>query len=439
MLGRLSSTIRRRSANRSIFTLRHFISSSPVHRHRTVRVGNLPVGYNVAQVVKAIQANPVEKIMKKKDHLLIRFFDDAAAKRCLERCTDATSPTLTIDEDGSPRLSVDIVAGLGAFNLSRAFRLENLPLAATEDRLKKKFADIDGLESLHCEVNAYVRFLEVNQAIDAAAIFLRKRELDGDLRNTRVVYINDKDKYDLPDWYTETEDGGSVQRMVMVNSANSEVKSFIRQSVRTFEKDHLSVLSLRIFPGTNNIVMRFPTADLARSFVDTYQAEVSKLGVDLMLEYDDRTEYVTRGMVTALTLGACRTVRLVSRQNQMKQTVEYHEIFRQFGRLHTIMPQVRAETESAIVLVVFEDIRSAMRCILGLAKSDRSFLGCDTTNLKGTKVNFFGTRTLAPSHWSNLSGLIEFGTFLHWHRSGRLFANQLQYYPWQALHVRVSK
>ncbi|SJL02434.1 uncharacterized protein ARMOST_05761 [Armillaria ostoyae] len=394
MLGRLSSTIRRRSAKRTVPTLHQFSSSSPVHPHRTVRVGNLPVGYNVAQVVKAIKANPVEKILTKKDHLLIRFFDDAAAERCVERCTDAKGPTLTMDEDGSPRLSAEIVAGLGAFNLSRTFRLENLPAAATEDRLRKKFAAIDGLESLHCETNAYVRFLEVNQAIDAAAIFLRKRELDSDLRNTRVVYINDNDSYDLPDWCTETEDGGPVQRMVTVNSASLEVKSFIRQSVRTFEKDHLSVLSFRIFPATNNIVMRFPTADLARSYVNTYQAEASKLGVDLTLEYDDRTEYITRGMVTALALGARRTVRLVLRQNQLKQIVEYHKIFRLFGRLHTIRPQVREETESLIIYVVFEDIRSAMKCILGLAKPDR--LGLDTTYLKGAKVNFFGSRTLAP-------------------------------------------
>ncbi|PBK66941.1 hypothetical protein ARMSODRAFT_1020913 [Armillaria solidipes] len=258
-----------------------------------------------------------------------------------------------MDEDGSPRLSAEIVAGL-------------------EDRLRKKFAAIDGLETLYCETNAYVRFLEVNLAIDvciypdtvpgltpywAAAIFLRKRELDSDLRNTRVVYINDNDSYDLPDWYTETEDGGPVQRMVTVNSASLEVKSFIRQSVRTFE-DHLSVLYFRIFPATNNIVMRFPTADLARSYVNTYQAEASKLGVDLALEYDDRTEYITRGMVTALALEARRTVRFVLRQNQLKQIVEYHEIFRLFGRLHTIRPQVREETEFLIIYVVFEDIRS---------------------------------------------------------------------------------
>lgn len=66
-----------------------------------------------------------------------------------------------------------------------------------------------------------------------------------------MVYINDDDSYDLPDWYMGTEDGGPVQRMVTVNSASLEVKSFIRQSVRTFEKDHLSVLSFRVFPATN--------------------------------------------------------------------------------------------------------------------------------------------------------------------------------------------
>ncbi len=35
-----------------------------------------------------------------------------------------------------------------------------------------------------------------------------------------------------------------------------------------------------------------------------------------------------------------------------------------------------------------------MKCILGLAKPDR--LGLDTAYLKGAKVNFFGSRTLAP-------------------------------------------
>ncbi|KAK0461715.1 uncharacterized protein EV420DRAFT_1664726 [Desarmillaria tabescens] len=372
MLGRISSTIRRRSANRFILTLRHLSSSSPIHQHRTVRVGDLTAGYNVTQVVKAIKANPVEKILEKKDHLLVQFFDGAAAKHCLERHTDAKSLTLTIDEEGSPKLSAKIVAGLGAFNLSREFRLENLPETATEDRLRK------------------------NEPVYRRCRHIFARELDADLRKTRVVYINDNDNYDLPDWYTETEDDGPVQRMVSVNGASSEVKKFIRQSVRTFEKDHLPVLSLCIFPATNNIVMRFPTANFARSFVDIHQADASKLGADLVLEYDDRTDYVTRGMVTALNLGARRTVRLVSRQNRMKQTVEYYKIFRQFGRLITIMPQVRAETESTIVAVVFEDIGSAMKCILGLAKSGRSFLGVDTMDMKGTKVNFFGTRTLAP-------------------------------------------
>ncbi len=87
--------------------------------------------------------------------------------------------------------------------------------------------------------------------------------------------------------------------------------------------------------------MRFPTADLARSTSTLIKQEASKLGVDLALEYDARTEYITRGMVTALALGACRAVRLVLRQNQLKQIIEYHKIFRLFGRLHAIRPQVR--------------------------------------------------------------------------------------------------
>ncbi len=42
-----------------------------------------------------------------------------------------------------------------------------------------------------------------------------------------------------------------------------------------------------------------------------------------------------------LALGARRAVRLVLRQNQLKQIIEYHKIFRLFGRLHAIRPQVR--------------------------------------------------------------------------------------------------
>ncbi len=100
--------------------------------YRTVRVINVPEGYNVNTVVNTLKANPVQAIIPFKDHMLVQFLDEGMAKRCISHSNAIYK--LSIDMP-SPAVTSRDVALLGMYNLSRTLVLKNLPSNLDETKL----------------------------------------------------------------------------------------------------------------------------------------------------------------------------------------------------------------------------------------------------------------------------------------------------------------
>ncbi|KAG7451762.1 uncharacterized protein BT62DRAFT_264652 [Guyanagaster necrorhizus] len=133
---------------------------------RTVRVENLPEGYNVSNIVDTVKANPAETIIPAKDHLLVRFFDEGAARRCVEANKELS---LKIDESTSPALNTMTVAMLAKYNATRTMRLRKVPESFTESQFNEILSAHGGVVSSRFDKSRggiiEAQFLDMPQAI----------------------------------------------------------------------------------------------------------------------------------------------------------------------------------------------------------------------------------------------------------------------------------
>ena len=95
--------------------------------HRTIRVDNLPEGYNVNRVLAAIKANPAESINVAKDHLLVRFFNEDMANKCIMSGSGTSGAVMKMDDLLSPPLSAVDVTALGRLGMSRSLAMTDIP------------------------------------------------------------------------------------------------------------------------------------------------------------------------------------------------------------------------------------------------------------------------------------------------------------------------
>lgn len=129
--------------------------STACYPQRTIRIDKLSDGYKIDKVMAALKASPVESIIPSKNHLLVRFFDETTARRCIERNTAAR-----LDEEPSPRLSAYVVAALGLEDASRTLFIKNPP-REKRGLLKR----MEGLQWTRIENERFeYRFLDVTDA-----------------------------------------------------------------------------------------------------------------------------------------------------------------------------------------------------------------------------------------------------------------------------------
>ncbi|PBK62719.1 hypothetical protein ARMSODRAFT_602033 [Armillaria solidipes] len=124
-------------------------AAGPASLQRTVRVENLPSGYDVGSIVEAIKGNPSEAIVPSKDHLLVRFFDEYTARRCVEVSNGVQNLSLKIDESASAPLDDATIAKLVKFDLTRTVRLSNIPKSLSEYDLKQTLSKYEGGRGVH--------------------------------------------------------------------------------------------------------------------------------------------------------------------------------------------------------------------------------------------------------------------------------------------------
>lgn len=142
----------------------------PGYSNRTVRVGNLPQEYDLSSVLNAIQANPVERILTRHDHVLVQFFSEEMAQRCVRDYEGLLS--LAIHPQPSPPLSCFTVAAIGYLSLSRALEISNLSPDITEDIFKDQvYCYSARVERSESKARVRLEFLDVHDAIKVTTTF----------------------------------------------------------------------------------------------------------------------------------------------------------------------------------------------------------------------------------------------------------------------------
>ncbi|KAK0230487.1 hypothetical protein IW262DRAFT_407013 [Armillaria fumosa] len=186
----------------------------PGYSNRTVRVGNLPQDYDLNGVLNAIQANPVERILTRHDHVLVQFFSEEMAQRCVHDYEGLLS--LAIHSHPSPPLSCFTVAAIGYLSLSRALEISDIPPDITKDIFQDEVhCSSVRVERSESKARARLEFLDVHDAIKAKTTLVRLKSF----KNAKFSYAEYPGRYMYPSWFTPSvDDAPDAQRKVLIEN-----------------------------------------------------------------------------------------------------------------------------------------------------------------------------------------------------------------------------
>ncbi|KAK0202642.1 hypothetical protein DFS33DRAFT_1341834 [Desarmillaria ectypa] len=362
---------------------------STLYSRRTVCVNNLPEGYDAANIVDSIRANPVELIIPSKNHLSVQFLSEETAKKCISN-NSLSNLSLTLEEEVSPRLPAYLVAELGFNHLSRAFRIIKLQPDFDEEKLKNIVYSHPKVEYFSVDLEQRqvdVRFLDIWQAAKARRALLEYPGFPG----SRIVSVLEEDpNYIFPDWYPSAEDNRlNLNRIIMMsNLSTPERLRFCMNSIQSIE--HHLVLFRGLYKKDQSMRLRFMTEASAQQFFDSIQFSAEAAGVKVSLEEDIRI--VPRGVVTAVSLGASRVVCMRINRERRHSIQDYRSMFIQYGALGHVSEKFSDDSTMGLVFLTYNSIFSAMRCIYDLSWSSKNVPG-----LWGALINFLGAEHLVPS------------------------------------------
>ncbi|KAK0491805.1 hypothetical protein EDD18DRAFT_1186350 [Armillaria luteobubalina] len=276
-------------------------AAGPASLQRTVRVENLPSGYNVDSIIEAIKGNPSEAIVPSKDHLLVRFFDEYTARRCVELSNGVQNLSLQIDESTSAPLDDAMISKLIKFDLTRTVRLSDIPKTVNEYDLKQTLSKYEGVDVRFnlTETEADIRFLDIQQAADA---HMELRATGGSPTNLQAIPPD----YIFPEWYTPPgpED---TQAVVFSDFPSPQIRNDCYRLIMNMDSKTVPFITT-VFSGRRGIKSFFPTTGLARQFVEECKPKTDAFGVKVTLESTVRT--LKASLITAVGLGATRVVSL---------------------------------------------------------------------------------------------------------------------------------
>ncbi|KAK0491800.1 hypothetical protein EDD18DRAFT_1109548 [Armillaria luteobubalina] len=290
-------------------------AAEPSPLRRTVRVENLPEGYSVGSIIDAVKANPSETIIPSKDHLLVKFLDEKAARRCVEATKELS---VKIDDSTSPVLSTLTVASLAKHSASRTIRLGTLPKDFTESQFNKILSQYGIVSSRFDKETgvAEAQFLDLHQGLQARIDFLKA--------DTHPKYM-EGEHFTYPEWCSKEDTQPGQRRLVRIAGLTD---SLIREMCTSWTNDYTrfplaAFISAQFIDGSGEMSVYFPTSALAQQFITTCEPLADG---ECKFFLKTSSQAVSPGMVTAIDQGARRTV-----------TVPYSGILtdriqRQFGR-----------------------------------------------------------------------------------------------------------
>ncbi|KAK0209299.1 hypothetical protein DFS33DRAFT_1380785 [Desarmillaria ectypa] len=301
---RLSFVLRRlRGARTSYASYTTAAESSSLHR--TVRAENLPEDYNVGNIISSMNANPSETIIPSKDQLLVKFFDEATARRCVEASKEEKKLSLKIDDSTSPALDIQTVAMLAKYNATRAIQLHKLPENFTESQFNEILSKHEGVVSScfdKAEGLTEAQFLDLHQAFKARADFIGAGAIPRFVETNPFIY---------PEWYSKQDEQPNQERLVKIEGLEDVETRQIK----------------------NEILVYFPASALAQRFMNICEPLAAGKCI-LSLQTSD--EAVSRGVVTAIDMGATRLVSLPFSGNLSDEKRQnFGRFFHRFGRIDT--------------------------------------------------------------------------------------------------------
>ncbi|KAK0491832.1 hypothetical protein EDD18DRAFT_1186489 [Armillaria luteobubalina] len=378
----------RTTIRRSFSTITALESASV---YRTVRVSNVPEGYNVNTVVNTLKTNPVQAIIPFKDHMLVQFLDEGMARRCINHSNDTYK--LSIDVP-SPAVTSRDVSLLGTYNLSRTLVLKNLPADLDEPKLAEILSQREGIDAWRfhpSENSAVAHFLDIHSAFEART--------ECQKAGMSATFPHSGGDYLFPEWFPEEEDG---QAFVETRVEISGIKNFptllvVRDWISKFERSSPACLIMTSFYKQRKMLtIQFATKELARKFVEDFSADAPYQNIQLSSRKIQ--DPLSRGMITAVGLGAQRTVclKLSNKGPDSRRKEEYFYFFCQFGAVSGSFRDERYHECSKPLFIPFDSLQSALRCVLSVPQFKAAVLD-HFPELKGAAITFAGNSHLTPS------------------------------------------
>ncbi|KAK0222532.1 hypothetical protein EDD85DRAFT_861463 [Armillaria nabsnona] len=323
--------------------------------------------------------------------MLVQFLDEGMARRCISRSNDIYK--LSIDMP-SPAVTSRDVALLGMYNLSRTLVLKNLPSNLDETKLAEILSQQEGIEAWSfypSENGAMARFLDTHSAFEARTE-CHKAGMSATFPHTRGDYL-------FPEWFPEEEDGRAfVETRVEISGIQDfPTLLVVRDWISKFEQSSPGCLIFTSFYKQRKILtIQFVTTELAHKFVEDFSTDAQ--GQDMQLSLAKIRDPLSRGMITAVGLGAQRTVclELSNKGPNSRKKEEYFYFFCQFGAISGSFRDERFHECSQPLFIPFDSLQGALRCVLSMSQFKVDMLD-HFPELRGAAITFAGTSHLTPT------------------------------------------
>ncbi|KAK0479561.1 hypothetical protein IW261DRAFT_1478063 [Armillaria novae-zelandiae] len=321
------------------------------------------------------------------------------AKDCIASGSGMSGAVMKIDDVLSPPLSAVDVAALGRLGTSRSLAMTEIPNNVQEKDVQDILFQHGDLESWIFDSpkrTATARYFDMHDALQALV----------DLRSNGIntLPLTNPDGYIFPKWFPAEEADKEMVNCRVKFSGITDPKMILhlRSWVAEFEKDHIPVLSISLSRERGTAMLQFASSDLAQRFCNMCASRTLELGVEVSVAR--RRSPIQRSLVTALALGACRTVTVnLADEKDFTNVNDYLHFFKQIG---VITPESKPQFASPVseLRVSYEKVSSALRCILVL--SGFEIAGNKHSSLpdfEGAKMNFLGAHLnpspVCPSLW----------------------------------------
>ncbi|KAK0491300.1 hypothetical protein IW261DRAFT_80085 [Armillaria novae-zelandiae] len=357
----------------------------PGYSNRTVRVGNLPQDYDLNSLLNAIQANPVERILTRHDHILVQFFSEEMAQRCVRDYGGLLS--LAIHSHPSPPLSCFTVAAIGYFSLSRALEISDISPGITEDIFKDEVhCNSARIERSESEARARLEFLDIHDAIKAKTILARLKSFT----NAKISYVGCPGRYMYPSWFTPSvDDAPDAQRKVAIeNIPDGAAMVECRRWTNAADSVMPTVLSSSRFSKLQVFVVSFGTAESARNFLETYQPRAKIRGMKMSMARD-KSQYINRNILSARDLGANRKIHIHIGREHRRSDEDYIKMFSRYGGISSISDRFQEGASHGTLWIEYQSMQGAMRAVIALCH------GASLSEaLHGADFGFYNTQHL---------------------------------------------